>query len=191
MVDTVVPNKVRFGLKDVVVIPVATDDGSALTYGTGFSQPGAVSLSLNANGDKFTKFADDGTLVSIDNNQGYAGNITITAIVDAFREQVLGEVVDANGGHLEKADQQGHAFALAFKISGDKHNNRYLLYNVSATRPDIASATKTASIDSQDQELPITVAPDYDQKVKYDMPEDKTTTMLAWATAQLTAPVEP
>ena len=191
MADTVAQNKVRFGLQDVVVIPVASDDGQKLTYGTGFAQPGAVSLSLDANGDKFEKYADNGLLVSLDNNQGYTGNLTVTSIVDAFREQILGEVIDENGGHLEKADQQGHAFALAFKILGDKHNNRYLLFNSSVTRPSIGSETKTQSIDSQDQELAITIAPDYDSKVKYDMPEDTSTTMLDWATARLAAPIEP
>jgi len=44
-------NKVKFGLKNVVVFPITEDTAERLTYGSAIKISGAVSLSIKASGD--------------------------------------------------------------------------------------------------------------------------------------------
>ena len=142
MADT---NKVKFGLSNCYYAVLDEEQG---TYGTPAKLPGAVSLSLSQEGDTSTFRADNiDYFVSVSNN-GYSGDLELAKIPDSFRKDVLGEEEDQTVGiQYEVADAQPKPFALLFQFEGDKHATRHVLYNVKATRPDVASETTGDTIE--------------------------------------------
>lgn len=71
-------DKVKFGIKNVHIAPMT--DTTAETYGTVIPIPGAVSLSLEAQGDTSDFYADNTKyFVSVANN-GYSGDLEIANI---------------------------------------------------------------------------------------------------------------
>lgn len=147
-------NKVKFGLSNAYF---AVYDESAKTYGTPVALPGAVNLSLDQEGET-NKFRADNTdyYVSISNN-GYSGDLELALIPDAFRTDVLGEVIDAgNGLQYEKANAMPKAFALLFQFEGDAESTRHVLYYCKASRPTIASQTTEETIEPVTETISIT-----------------------------------
>jgi phi13 family phage major tail protein len=158
-------NKVTFGLKNVYYA-VATDTGTALTYGTPVAFPGASELSLDAEGTTAEAYFDDTKYFSQDNNQGYKGKLTMAKMTEAFEKDVLSLDITDNVS-TERADAKIKQIALMFEFDGDKNGTRHVLYNVSLSRPGESSKTKEDKIDVNKQELSFTAAPNpYNSIVK-------------------------
>ena len=139
-------NKVKFGLSNVHIakITYGTDSQTGLptiTYGTPFAIPGAVNLTLDAEGDTSDFYADNTKYFSSAANAGYSGSLELALINDKFRTDILGETKDAKDAFIENKDDSIADFALGFQIEGDEHARRYWFYSVSATRPSTASQT--------------------------------------------------
>lgn len=66
-------NKVKFGLNNVhyAKITAWSADGKTPTFATPVRIPGAVSLSMDANGEAENFYADNGVYYVINNNSGY------------------------------------------------------------------------------------------------------------------------
>ena len=153
-------SKVRFGLSNVYYALVS-DEG----YSTPVHIPGAVSLTLNREGSDATIFYADNiaywTLPAT--NSGYTGTLTMALVPDAFKVDVLGEVVDDNGVQVELSDAQPKAFALMYEVSGDADEKRYVFYNVTAQRPIASANTKSDSTDPDTEDLEFTaIGKDFD-----------------------------
>lgn len=153
-------SKVRFGLSNVYYALVSNEG-----YSTPVHIPGAVSLTLNREGSDAAIFYADNiaywTLPAT--NSGYTGTLTMALVPDAFKVDVLGEVVDDNGVQVELSDAHPKAFALMYEVSGDADEKRYVFYNVTAQRPIASANTKSSSTDPDTEDLEFTaIGKDFD-----------------------------
>lgn len=156
-------NKVKFGLSNVHIAKITrgtdvTTGNPTITYGTPFALPGAVNLTLDAEGDSADFFADNTKYFSSAANNGYSGSLEIAMINDTFRSDILGETVDAKGAYIENKDDTIADFALGFQINGDSKNRRFWFYNVSVNRPSTASQTIETSKEPVTDTLDITAS---------------------------------
>ncbi|MDA1774932.1 phage tail protein [Bacillus cereus] len=157
-------NKVTFGLKNVHYVPLDIKD-FLVTFGTPIPLRGGVELTFEPRGDLIEFYADDMLYYAASNNQGYDGTLNIATIPEQFAIDALGEELDETDGVLsEMADAKGKPFALLFEFDGDVNATRHVMYNCSASRPTIASKTKTNSAEPNTNELkfvssPIVLAP--------------------------------
>ena len=148
-------NKVKYGLqKCYYAIMNATTTG-AETYATPVALPGAVSLSLEQQGETTPFRADNIDYWTSVSNNGYEGDLELALIPDSFLTDVMGEGVDTTKGlQYELADAQPKAFALLFQFEGDEHATRHVMYNCKATRPSVASqTTPTGGIEPQTETI--------------------------------------
>lgn len=143
-----VQDKVKFGISDMHYA-VITDSG----YGTVKEHPGAVNLTLQAEGEKFNYPADNNNdFYKVYDNNGYTGSIEVARLRDEFRVDVLREQLDSVAKTLlEKADgQEAVHFAFGCKINGPKYPTYIWFYNCTAERPGLSANTtgETAEPDS-------------------------------------------
>lgn len=152
-------NKVKFGLRNVHYAPLTIGDDGTLTFATPKPWPGAVNLSMEPQGEVVKFYADDGAYFVNSVNNGYEGDLESALVPDDFKKDVLGEFEDANGALIDDCDAVATPFALLFEFQGDKRARRHVLYNCTATRPGIGSATKEESLEVQTETVTITASP--------------------------------
>ena len=75
MANTNTPNKVKYGLENVVYAKKTVSEAGEITYATPVKIPGAVNLSMDANGEPENFYADDGVYFVINNNNGYDSGV--------------------------------------------------------------------------------------------------------------------
>lgn len=147
-------NKVKYGLKNVYYAKAVINaaDNSA-TYGTPVKMPGAVNLSLDAEGET-TRFRADNVdyWVGVSNN-GYSGDLEMALIPDSFKTDILGYIIDSAGVLIENANAPTQPFALLFQFEGDANATRHVLYNCTATRPSVSGATTEEETEPQTETL--------------------------------------
>lgn len=152
-------NKVKFGLKNVHYAVVTTDSAGKESYGKPVAWPGAVNLSLDAEGDTNSFYADDIAYYVTVSNNGYSGDFESALIPESFKTDVMGWKKNSNGVIVETADAVPKEFALLFEFTGDASMVRHVLYNCKATRPSISGKTKEDSVDVQTDTLSLTATP--------------------------------
>jgi phi13 family phage major tail protein len=152
-------NKVTFGLKKVHFAPYSVLN-NVVTFDTPIPMPGGVELTFEPRGDLIEFYADDMLYYAASNNQGYDGTLSIANIPEQFAIDALGEQLDEVDGVLnELADAKGKPFALLFEFDGDKKATRHVMYNCAASRPTLASKTKTNSAEPNTNELKFVSSP--------------------------------
>ncbi len=163
-------NKVKYNLKNVhaaKLTETVTEGVTSYSYATPQAIPGAVSITLDAEGDSSPFYADGIVYFRSYANNGYSGDLEIALIPEWFRTEILKEVLDTNGILVEKADHaESVKFALLFEFDGDERAIRHVMYNCSASRPSIESSTKEETIEPGTETLPLTADPREDGLVK-------------------------
>ena len=163
-------NKVKYNLKNVHAAKLTTEVVEGVTnytYATPKAIPGAVSLSLDAEGESSPFYADGIVYFRTYANNGYSGDLEIALIPEWFRTEILKEILDSNGVLVEKADNtESVKFALLFEFDGDEHGIRHVFYNCAASRPSIESQTKEETIEPRTETLNLTADPREDGLVK-------------------------
>lgn len=148
-------NKVKFGLKN---LHIAVREGN--TPGTVVSLPGAVSLSLDPQGEQSIFYADNIAYYVTQSNQGYSGDLEVAKFPDAIRQALWGEVLQATDKVLyELATTEPAVFDLGFQIEGDQQERLVWLYGCTATRPTLGSTTIAESKEVQTETCTITSSP--------------------------------
>lgn len=160
-------NKVKYNLKNVHAARLKKDPSGAFIYDTPKAIPGAVSISLEAEGESSPFYADGIVYFRSTANNGYSGDLEMALIPEWFRTEILKEELDNNGVLVENAKiAETEKFALLFEFDGDVNAIRHVLYNCSASRPSIESETKEDTIEPGTETLSLTADPREDGLVK-------------------------
>ena len=153
-------NKVKYGLNNAHYAVLTSDTGGKATFEKPKPIPGAVNLSLDAQGELTEFYADNMAYYVTAANDGYSGNLEVAQLPDSFREDVLNEKKDAGAGTLtENSTAEPKPFALLFDFAGDAKAVHHVLYNCSATRPSVSGATTGKSKEPTTESLSIKASP--------------------------------
>ena len=151
-------NKVKFGLSNVHIAKITETDG-AITYGTPFAMPGAVSLTEEPEGETTPFYADNIQYYVAVANNGYTGDLEIAMTPQEFLTTILGQTVDTNGAVFESSDDINARFALMGEIEGDVKKRRFVYYDCTATRPSSEMNTIEDKKEPQTDTIEITMSP--------------------------------
>lgn len=171
-------NKVKFGLKNVHYALLTAGEAGEVTFATPVPIPGAVNLSMEAQGETSTFYADDMAYYVTAANDGYSGDLEIAVLPDSYRKDVLGEKEDETDNILvENVTAEPKPHALLFEFAGDQKAVRHVLYNCAATRPGLTGSTTNKSKDPTTEKITLTASPlangNIRAKTTPDTPDEK------------------
>ena len=145
---------VRYGISNAHYAIYTEGAGGTLgTYATPVAMKGATQLTLTPQGNTWTFYADNIAYETGSSNTGYEVSVTIAAIGDQAKIDLLGYATDSNGVVYEAADAEPASCAFMWEFGGSKVKKRGLLYNVKFNRPTMTGKTETDSVDPDTDEF--------------------------------------
>lgn len=181
-------NKVKYNIHDVHYAPVTTvgTDGS-FTYGTPVALQGAVSISLEPQGDDNEVFYADGQEYYVQSGgTGYEGDLEMALITDEFRKAIYSETEDTDGNLWENVNDEAKKFALGFVIDGNEQSTYFWYQNCSASKPDVASETNEENKTVGTDTITIKCSPNKDGNIR--VKSTATSTTSGWFSAVISSP---
>ena len=182
-------NKIKYGISNVYYAIGTPGTNNTMTYDTPVAFPGAVSLSLEPQGDNTPFYADNIVYWVGNGNTGYQGDFEIARITNSFKEDVLGMIKDGKSVLVEDMNAPIVHFALLFQFEGDEKATKHIMYNCTCTRASDSGSTKAESIEPQTETLTITATSIYNaaldtEIVKAEANADSdSTTYSGWTSA--------
>jgi phi13 family phage major tail protein len=140
------------GMRSPVAAPItAHEDGSAITYGTGFVIGNAVQASINFDVNDNPDYGDD---IIIDNDNGisgYNGSLDVNALAASVRESLLGwTAVGTTVTHYEATDDAapdvGFGFIHISQLRGTKSYEAYWFHDAQFSQQSVNASTKERQI---------------------------------------------
>lgn len=152
-------NKVKFNIKNVHIAPMLTQ-GENPTWGNPIKIPGAVTFSLEPQGEVSPFYADGIVYYQSSANNGYAGDLEVANFpVEILKSIYKMHEAETSKVLVENANAEPVPFALLFEEDGDVKGTKYVLYNCTATRPNHTFSTVTETKTPQTQTINVTAAP--------------------------------
>ena len=144
-------NKVQFNLKNVAYAPLTQENGTN-TWGVPVMISGAVTLTMDPQGDVTPFYADGIVYYQSIANSGYSGSLEMARYPVQMLKDIWGYAENETDHVIEEnANVEPKSFALLYQIDGDADNQLYCLYNCSGTRPGIGGTTITNTKEPQTQ----------------------------------------
>ena len=168
-------NKIKYGIKNVYYAVATIGANNAATYDTPVALPGAVSLTLDQEGENNIFYADNIAYFSTYANNGYTGSLELALVPDSFRKDVLGEILDNKSVLAEDQNAPSVHFALLFQFEGDTKAVKHVVYNCIASRPSVSGNTKEASISPETETINLTATSIYVSALNKDIVKSRTT----------------
>ena len=127
-------NKVKYNLKNVhaaKLTETVVEGVRSYNYATPRAIPGAVSLSLDAEGESTPFYADGIVYFRSTTNNGYSGDLEMALIPDWFRTEILQEILDKKGVLVERSTNkeavkyvQLHFFPSVHRVRDQRRHDR-------------------------------------------------------------------
>ena len=168
-------NKIKYGIKNVYYAVATIGANNAATYDTPVALPGAVSLTLDQEGENNIFYADNIAYFSTYANNGYTGSLELALVPDYFRKDVLGEILDNKSVLAEDQNAPSVHIALLFQFEGDTKAVKHVVYNCIASRPSVSGNTKEASISPETETINLTATSIYVSALNKDIVKSRTT----------------
>lgn len=151
-------NKVRYGLSNVHVGTVTFGEGTP-TFSVPKSYPGAVNMTLDAEGEQSVFYADNIAYYVTNSNNGYTGELEMAYLYDWFEKEYLGNIESNEGMIVETSDSAPQTSYIMFQFEGDKNATKYIIYNVTFSRPSLEGGTKEDTTEPNTTTIPFTSVP--------------------------------
>lgn len=150
----VTTEKIYYGLDKAGFAPLTDQDAG--TYSAIVPMPGAVSLTLEQQGEVTKVYADNIVWYQTASNNGYEGDLELMTFPDEFLTQILGQENDTTNKILvERDSDQTKPFGFVFRVKNDINETCHVFYNCTATRPSVGGATKEESFEPSTQTVTI------------------------------------
>lgn len=162
-------NKIKYGLKNCYYAVATIAANGSATYDTPVAFPGAVSLSLEPQGENTPFYADNIVYWVGNGNTGYQGDFEVARVMDSFKTDVLGMITDSKNVLVEDMNAQIVHFALLFQFEGDEKATKHVMYNCTCTRGNEAGQTKGESVEPQTETLTISATSIYNASLDTDI----------------------
>lgn len=182
-------NKVRYGLSNVHVGTVTMGDGTP-TFSAPKAYPGAVNMTLDAEGEQSIFYADNIAYYVTNSNNGYTGELEMAYLYDWFETEYLGNKESQEGMIVETSDVPTQMAYIMFQFEGDANATKYIIYNATFSRPSLEGSTQEDTTEPNTTTIPFTSVPlvtEFGKIVRAKVPS----TASNYATFFKTAPTVP
>lgn len=182
-------NKVRYGLSNVHVGTVTMGDGTP-TFSVPKAYPGAINMTLDAEGEQSIFYADNIAYYVTNSNNGYTGELEMAYLYDWFETEYLGNKESQEGMIVETSDVPTQMAYIMFQFEGDVNATKYIIYNATFSRPSLEGSTQEDTTEPNTTTIPFTSVPlvtEFGKIVRAKVPS----TASNYATFFKTAPTVP